>query len=88
MFDGSLINYFPRPKDGIIASVDELAAAVAEWYAKNPGFQKNGDKILELMAQRRVGRLEGGRPATAFELSVLSKGVSAGPDARMGRDHG
>jgi hypothetical protein len=49
MFDGSLINYFPRPEDGIIASVDEVAAAVAEWYAKNPGYQKNGDKIFQLM---------------------------------------
>ena len=49
MFDGSLINFFPRPKDGVIASVDELAAAVAEWYARNPGYQKNGDKILQLM---------------------------------------
>ncbi len=49
MFDGSLINFFPRPKDGVIASVDEIAAAVAEWYAKNPGFQKNGDKIFQLM---------------------------------------
>ena len=49
MFDGSLINFFPRPKDGVIASVDEIAAAVAEWYTKNPGFQKNGDKIFQLM---------------------------------------
>jgi hypothetical protein len=49
MFDGSLINYFPRPKDGVVASVDEVAAAVAEWYAKNPGYQKNGDKIFQLM---------------------------------------
>src|SRR5262245_35440810 len=49
MFDGSLINYFPRPRDGLIASLDEIAAAVAEWYARNPGFQKNSDKIFQLM---------------------------------------
>ena len=49
MFDGSLITYFPRPEDGVVASVDEIAAAVADWYAKNPGFQKNGDKIFQLM---------------------------------------
>jgi hypothetical protein len=49
MFDGSLIKYFPRPRDGVIASVDEIAAAVAEWYAKNPGFRKNGEKIIQLM---------------------------------------
>ena len=49
MFDGSLINFFPRPKDGVVASVDEIAAAVADWYAKNPGYQKNGDKIFQLM---------------------------------------
>ena len=37
MFDGSLITIFPRPNDGIAASVDEIAAAVADWYARNPG---------------------------------------------------
>jgi len=49
MFDGSLINFFPRPADGVVASVDEIAAAVAAWYAGHPGYQKNGDKILQLM---------------------------------------
>jgi hypothetical protein len=49
MFDGSLINYFPRPDDGIVASVDEIASAVAEWYANHPGYQKNGNKIFQLM---------------------------------------
>ena len=42
MFDASLITYFPRPDDGVVASVDEIAAAVADWYAKHPGYQKNG----------------------------------------------
>jgi hypothetical protein len=49
MFDGSLITYFPRPTDGIAASVDEITAALTEWYSQHPGFQKNGAKILDLM---------------------------------------
>jgi hypothetical protein len=62
MFDGSLINFFPRPKDGVIASVDEIAAVVAEWYAKNPGFQKNGDKIFQLMRKDRWEGWKSGPP--------------------------
>jgi hypothetical protein len=49
MFDGSLITYFPRPTDGIAAAVDEITAAVAEWYAQHPGFRKNGSKLFELL---------------------------------------
>ena len=49
MFDGSLITFFPRPADGVVASVDEISGAVADWYRKNPSFQKNGDKIMQLM---------------------------------------
>jgi hypothetical protein len=49
MFDGSLITFFPRPKDGLAASVDEIAASVADWYAGHPGYQKNGDRIFQLM---------------------------------------
>ena len=49
MFDTSLITYFPRPADGIVAAVDEIAASIADWYAKHPGYQKNGDKIFQLM---------------------------------------
>ena len=49
MFDGSLITFFPRPGDGVVASVDEIAASIADWYAKHPGYQKNGDKIFQLM---------------------------------------
>ena len=37
MFDGSLITFFPRPDDGLAASVDEIAASVADWYAGHPG---------------------------------------------------
>ena len=49
MFDGSLLTFFPRPNDGVAASVDEISAAIADWYAKHPGYQKNGAKIMELM---------------------------------------
>ena len=49
MFDGSLISYFPRPADGVAAAVDEISAALADWYAKHPGYQKNRAKLLELM---------------------------------------
>jgi hypothetical protein len=49
MFDTSLIAYFPRPDDGIVAAVDEIGASIADWYARHPGYQKNGDKILTLM---------------------------------------
>ena len=49
MFDGSLITFFPRPADGVVASVDEISSALADWYSKHPGFQKNGDKIVQLM---------------------------------------
>jgi hypothetical protein len=49
IFDGSLITYFPRPDDGVDASVDEIAGSIADWYAAHQGYRKNGAKILELM---------------------------------------
>jgi hypothetical protein len=49
MFDTSLITYFPRPGDGAIASVDEIAAAVGEWHAAHPGYRKNESRLLNLM---------------------------------------
>lgn len=49
MFDGSLITFFPRPDDGLVASVDDIAASISDWYSRNPGFQKNTQKIFELM---------------------------------------
>jgi hypothetical protein len=49
MFDGSLITFFPKPEDGVVASVDEIAAAVAAWYARHPGYLKNGERLLQLM---------------------------------------
>jgi hypothetical protein len=49
MFDTSLITFFPRPDDGIVAAVDEIAASIADWYANHPGYQKDGAKIFQLM---------------------------------------
>jgi hypothetical protein len=49
MFDGSLLTYFPRPNDGVAASVDEISTAVTDWYADHPGYRKNSAKIMELM---------------------------------------
>jgi hypothetical protein len=49
MFDGSLIAFFPRPENGIAASVDEISASIAEWYATHAGYQKDNRKIFELM---------------------------------------
>jgi hypothetical protein len=48
MFDPSLINYFPKP-NGEAASVDEITAAVADWYARNPGYKGNAARLDELM---------------------------------------
>src|SRR5438067_9431994 len=36
MFDCSLINYFPKPGSGDIASVDDVSQAVTGWYATHP----------------------------------------------------
>jgi hypothetical protein len=48
MFDCSLINYFPKP-DGEVASVDEISAAVKEWYEKNPAYKGSPEKLMQLM---------------------------------------
>jgi len=49
MFDGSLITYFPKPGNGSAAAVDEISAAVADWYASHPDYHKNNQKIFQLM---------------------------------------
>ena len=49
MFDTSLITYFPRPGDGNIASVDEIATAITDWYSAHPGYRKDGPKLMEMM---------------------------------------
>lgn len=48
LLDGSLLNYFPRA-DGTIAGVDEVMAGIAGWYAANPGFQGNEERLREFM---------------------------------------
>jgi hypothetical protein len=49
MYDASLITFFPKPGDGSAASVDEIAAAVADWYAAHPGYRGDRAKLDELM---------------------------------------
>lgn len=51
MFDASLINYFPRPGDGVVASVDEIAASVRGWHDKHPGYRGKPDKLVQLMRE-------------------------------------
>jgi hypothetical protein len=49
MFDGSLITFFPKPENGVAASVDEIARSIADWHAKRPGYRKNNETIFQLM---------------------------------------
>jgi hypothetical protein len=63
MFDASLITYFPRPKDGVAASVDEIAEAVSGWYTKHPEFRKDPEKLLELMRRDGWSGWKAGGPA-------------------------
>jgi hypothetical protein len=48
MFDASLITVFPKT-GGEAASVDEIAGAVASWYADHPGSKGNKAKLAEIM---------------------------------------
>jgi hypothetical protein len=48
LLDASLLTYFPKA-DGKLASVDEIMAGVKDWYEKNPGYKKNGDKLMKFM---------------------------------------
>jgi hypothetical protein len=52
MLDASLVNYFPK-KDGSIAGVEEIMAAIRDWYDKHPGYRGEEAKLLAL--QRRDG---------------------------------
>jgi hypothetical protein len=65
LFDASLIAVFPRPADGVFASVDEISTAVRDWYATHPGYKGNGAKLVEFM--RRDGWMgwKGGPPLLA-----------------------
>ena len=59
MFDASLITHFPRPADGVDASVDEIREAVAAWYADPPRLPGRPAKLDRADGPRRLDRLEG-----------------------------
>jgi hypothetical protein len=44
LLDGSLINYFPKT-DGTVAGVEEVMAAVKEWYDEHPEYKGNDAKL-------------------------------------------
>ena len=50
LLDASMINYFPKP-DGDIASVEEIMAAIKEWYEKSPGFKGDEGKLRKFHAE-------------------------------------
>ncbi|HVR84237.1 MAG TPA: hypothetical protein VMU54_08000 [Planctomycetota bacterium] len=54
LYDASLINYFPKA-DGKIASVEEIMAAIRDWYEKNPGYKANAAQL------RAFNAAEGGQ---------------------------
>jgi hypothetical protein len=49
MYDASLLTIFPKPGRGEVASVDEISAAVTDWYAKNPEYRGKAARLVELM---------------------------------------
>lgn len=60
LLDASLIVYFPQP-DGHILSVDEISAAVEDWYKKNPGMR--GDEKKMYAFSKDFGWKKNGPPA-------------------------
>jgi hypothetical protein len=44
MLDASLINYFPKP-DGSLASVEDILAAIRDWYKTHPDLKGDGAKL-------------------------------------------
>jgi len=47
LLDASLINYFPKA-DGNLASVEEIMAAIKDWYDRHPGYKGNEEKLIAL----------------------------------------
>ncbi|HTU22556.1 MAG TPA: hypothetical protein VMG10_31245 [Gemmataceae bacterium] len=45
LLDASLINYFPK-KDGTIAGVEEIMAAIRDWHDKHPGHKDDDEAKL------------------------------------------
>lgn len=44
LLDSSLVNYFPK-KNGSIASLEDVTAAVKDWYDANPGYLGDNGKL-------------------------------------------
>jgi hypothetical protein len=73
MFDASLLTFFPRA-DGSVASVDEIAASVRDWYEKHPEYRGKPQKLFELM---RSGGWTGWKqegPALLADCPFYSRG--------------
>jgi hypothetical protein len=49
MFDPSLVNFFPKPGSEVVASVDEISAAVRAWYASHPEYKGKQAMLDQLM---------------------------------------
>jgi len=62
MLDASLINYFPKPDGSGLASVDEIMANVAAFYAKRPELKGNDAGLRAFM---RSGGWRNGPPILA-----------------------
>jgi hypothetical protein len=74
MFDGSLITFFPRPDNGVAASVDQIAASIADWYKNHPGYQKNGDRIFQLMRKDNWSGWKSEGPSLLAHCPYYQKG--------------
>jgi hypothetical protein len=74
MFDTSLITYFPRPGDGAIASVDEIAAAVTQWHGAHAGYRKNESRLVDLMRSENWMGWKAQGPALLAACPFYDKG--------------
>lgn len=63
LLDASLINYFPKPGGGDLASVPEIQAAVAAWYAANPGYKGDGTALYNYQVANGWTQWKTGGPA-------------------------
>jgi len=74
MFDTSLINLFPKPGSGVLASVDEITAASAAWYAEHPEYKGNEEKLVELMRSEGWSGWKTSGPALLANCPYFDKG--------------
>ena len=89
MFDGSLITYFPRPDDGVVASVDEIAGGGRRLVRQAPRLPEERRQAHRADAQATAGRA--GRPKGPScwrNCPFYRPGLPPRPDARLGRDDG